>query len=267
MFPPSKSTSLKLGDMDLYSKVTLAIVSFPPNLPTDGHPLAMLLSTTTIHDCTSTPRLANRFTSAPPRIPKRIAVIPFILLFHASSILAHPGPVPSNTSMYLSTLADSVTTSPTTSVGQNDAGELQKKSYYLNIAGAIFTALSLFLSFVTTIIAVLDFRLRRKDRTEARRQGIIGEPRNPINDEAGRQARDALAQKVQPEASDAAAGVGLVILAAANGVDADIPPASMPTKRPSRNSNSQFGTPTLQVEDRNNCIQRPKKIEKQPYES
>ncbi|OTA65334.1 hypothetical protein K449DRAFT_431932 [Hypoxylon sp. EC38] len=207
MSQPLKFRSLGLEDINLYS--------FLPDFPTKECLVAVLLSINTATYC-------------------RI-IMPLLAILLGTS--AHQMSVAANTPTYLSTLTSSVATSPTTSVGQNDAGELQKKLYYLNIAGAIFTAITLSLSFVTTLIAVLDFRLRRKDRAEARRQGIIGQPRNPINDEAGRQARDALAQEVELESTNAVAGVGLATLAAVDDVDEDISPAPIPAERPSRNYN------------------------------
>ncbi|KAI1210621.1 uncharacterized protein F4807DRAFT_459462 [Annulohypoxylon truncatum] len=117
-------------------------------------------------------------------------------------------------------------------VTQDNDTQAQQNTYPLTIIGTVFAALSLCLAFITTLIAIINFRARVRDRTGAHGRGVIGESRNPINDEAGREARDALAQPCQLERMDDASGVLLETLPPAV-AQADPPLSSMPAKRPS----------------------------------
>ncbi|KAI2468419.1 hypothetical protein F4781DRAFT_398239 [Annulohypoxylon bovei var. microspora] len=162
--------------------------------------------------CISMYLLAISCNGTPSITITRSMATVFILLFHVSDTLALP--ISSNTSITTYPPALAISGSPT-NLGQNsDDLELQDKTYRLTVTGTLFAALSLCLSVVTTLISVVDFRLKIRDRTKSRRKGVKGVPRNPINDEAGREAHDALAQPYQPEDMNNSVRLGLSALSA-----------------------------------------------------
>ncbi|KAI1417883.1 hypothetical protein F5Y13DRAFT_149985 [Hypoxylon sp. FL1857] len=232
---------LKFDDIDFGLKKMQVIIS---------PPAAILLTIMALDSYISTSRLTIWITHAPPRIPRVFMAIFFVFLFQTAGILAHPmsTSVATGAVRHHSISTSAAGSSLTTSADQSDTVELQKKSYYLTLTGTVFTALSLCLSFITTLVALVEFRLRR-NRNEARGLGAIGDTRSPINDEASRQARDALAQQIQTDDSNAISGMDMAVLSAVTSVDGCTPPAPMPAERPSRSHRpSQLRPAGLEVE-------------------
>ncbi|KAI1213718.1 uncharacterized protein F4807DRAFT_408819 [Annulohypoxylon truncatum] len=160
----------------------------------------------------------------------------FVLLLQIDSALARPLYAATSTTTYPLRPTSLVNTAgwPTRISQNNDASEiLAIKTYPLTITGTALTALSLCLSIITTLIAIIDLRLKIKDRTELRRQRIIGAPRNPINDEASREARDALALPHQIENTSDRHELELAVLPTTPKVDKVSTPLPMPAERPS----------------------------------
>ncbi|KAI0884716.1 uncharacterized protein GGS22DRAFT_200414, partial [Annulohypoxylon maeteangense] len=122
---------------------------------------------------------------------------------------------------------------PRINTEDNNASEAQRDTYSINMAEAVFAASSLSLTLITTFIAILDYRARVRARAETHRQEPIGESRNPVNDEAGREACDALAQPSQTEETGASNETPLVTLPAVK-APTDPPPLPIPAERPSR---------------------------------
>ncbi|KAI2615122.1 hypothetical protein GGR54DRAFT_309455 [Hypoxylon sp. NC1633] len=181
----------------------------------------------------STLRLATR---AAQRLQHQLAVITTICFLFLSGALAIPVPG-TDIRPSLATRTDSDEQSTTTYAAQNsDTTDITRNAYYLTLIGVVLAALSLCLSLVTTIIAIVKFRIEMRDRMQASSQGAVGVPRNSINDESSRQARDALALPIQSEDANDTAGIELAFLPAHLRIDTSIlpAPAPMPAERPSR---------------------------------
>ncbi|KAI1382799.1 uncharacterized protein F4822DRAFT_97234 [Hypoxylon trugodes] len=86
---------------------------------------------------------------------------------------------------------------------------------------------------IKTIIAVIKWMRKMRDRKGKHRQEAAGVSRNPINDEAGREARDAFALTTQPEDSNEIE-IKLETLPKVVTVDKVAPPSSLPVERPSQ---------------------------------
>lgn len=97
---------------------------------------------------------------------------------------------------------------------------------------------SLGLAVITTIITIVECRKRSKNRIFTHERRIIGEPRNPVNDELGREAVDAFALQDQGEDINSSNGTPLLAIpppaALSTSRTQTIPPKPMPAERPSR---------------------------------
>ncbi|KAI1454110.1 hypothetical protein F4805DRAFT_440776 [Annulohypoxylon moriforme] len=166
----------------------------------------------------------------------RIVTILYLLSLLVKGTLARPITTTTNTTTYPPFSTSFTKSSVLSCVAQgNSAADGAAKTYYLTIAGTTFTALGLCLSIITTVIAIINFRLKLKARVESHGQGLIGVLRNTINDEASREARDALTQSSQFEEVKNSNSRELRALSSTNTkVDICPPALPMPSERPSR---------------------------------
>ncbi|KAI1095455.1 hypothetical protein F5B19DRAFT_345752 [Rostrohypoxylon terebratum] len=155
-----------------------------------------------------------------------------VLLIQVCGVLSWPM---FNTTYY-PTLASSIEPRNVTQDGNINEGSQDTNS--LTWVETIATALGLGLAVITTIIAIIECRKRSKNRTSSHERRITGEPRNPVNDEPGREAVDALA--LQSEDMISSNGTPLLIipppaaLFTSRATIQAIPPKPMPAERPSR---------------------------------
>ncbi|KAI0900468.1 hypothetical protein F4806DRAFT_491357 [Annulohypoxylon nitens] len=166
--------------------------------------------------------------------PTRAVTILVILLVQNFGILAYPMICRTHHSTPTSLIESRNVTQ------DNNTNEIPQNTYSLTLVETIATSLGLGLAVVTTIITIVECRRRSKNRTSTHERGIIGEARNPVNDEFGREAVDALALQNQREDTNSSNGTPLLIIpqpvALLTSQDATqaIPPKPMPAERPSR---------------------------------